>query len=50
MTSSKEDNEEFFNLFKDYFEYLDKEQENTDDSRDGEERLDSEAASGGDLD
>ena len=47
---SKEDNEEFFSLFKDYFEYLDKEQENTDDSRDGEERLDSEAASRGDLD
>ena len=47
---SKEEDEEFFSLFKDYFEYLDKEQENTDDSRDNEERLDSDEASGGDLD
>ena len=47
---SKEEDEEFFSLFKDYFEYLDKEQENTDDSRDDEERPDSNEASGGDLD
>jgi len=46
----KEDNEEFYSLFKDYFEYLDKEQESTDDSRDGEERLDSEETGGSDLD
>jgi hypothetical protein len=45
-----EDSEEFFSLFKDYFEYLDKEEESTDDSRDGEERLDSEETSRGDLD
>ena len=47
---SKEDNEEFYSLFKDYFEYLDKEQESTDDSRDVEERLDSEETGGSDLD
>ncbi len=46
----KEDNEEFYSLFKDYFEYLDKEQESTDDSRDGEERPDSEKTGGSDLD
>ena len=46
----EEDNEEFFSLFKDYFEYLDKEQESTDDSRDVEERLDSEETGGSDLD
>jgi hypothetical protein len=46
----EEDNEEFFSLFKDYFEYLDKEQESTDDSRDGEERLDSKETVGSDLD
>jgi hypothetical protein len=45
-----EDNEEFFSLFKDYFEYLDKEEESTDDSRDGKERLDSEETSRSDLD
>ena len=47
---SKEEDEEFFSLFKDYFEYLDKEQESTDDSRDDEERPNSNEASGGNLD
>ena len=46
----KEDNEEFYSLFKNYFEYLDKEQESTDDSRDVEERPDSEETGGSDLD